>query len=196
MAALWRKQHIASTDSRRLASLLESHEDNKTMNWELIGAVSEVVGALGIIVTLAYLAVQVRQNSVHLAESAKLAESSQLEATSNIVVDWRKMLLMNPDLLELQNRGMQSYLTLDPIDRMKFDQLIRIIFLQSQTMYLQHLLFRRDPDDYNGGTRKLEYALQKPGVREWLSESETDWRPEFRVWIESAIERIDRDKGV
>ena len=66
------------------------------MNWELIGAVSEAAGAIGVIVTLAYLAVQVRQNSVHLAESAKLAESNQLEATSNIVVDWRKMLLMNP----------------------------------------------------------------------------------------------------
>ena len=166
------------------------------MNWELIGAVSEAAGAIGVIVTLAYLAVQVRQNSVHLAESAKLAESNQLEATSNIVVDWRKMLLMNPDLLELQERGMQSYLTLDPIERMKFDQLVRISFLQSQTMYLQHLLFKRDPEDYIGALRKLEHALRKPGIREWLSQVETDWRPEFREWVESAIERIDREKGM
>ena len=46
------------------------------MNWEAVGAISEVVGAIGVIATLAYLAVQIRQNSAHLAESAKLASSS------------------------------------------------------------------------------------------------------------------------
>ena len=33
------------------------------MNWEAIGAVGEIIGALAVVVTLAYLAVQVRQNS-------------------------------------------------------------------------------------------------------------------------------------
>lgn len=33
------------------------------MNWEAIGAVGEVLGALGVIATLGYLAVQVRQNT-------------------------------------------------------------------------------------------------------------------------------------
>ena len=33
------------------------------MNWEAIGAVGEVFGALGVIATLGYLAVQIRQNT-------------------------------------------------------------------------------------------------------------------------------------
>ena len=33
------------------------------MNWEAIGAVGEVLGALGVIATLSYLAVQIRQNT-------------------------------------------------------------------------------------------------------------------------------------
>ena len=33
------------------------------MNWEAIGAIGEVLGAIGVIVTLAYLAVQIRQNT-------------------------------------------------------------------------------------------------------------------------------------
>ena len=33
------------------------------MNWDALGAIGEIVGALGVIATLAYLAVQVRQNT-------------------------------------------------------------------------------------------------------------------------------------
>ena len=33
------------------------------MNWEAIGAISEIIGAIAVVVTLIYLAVQVRQNS-------------------------------------------------------------------------------------------------------------------------------------
>jgi hypothetical protein len=33
------------------------------MNWDAIGAIGEVVGALGVVVTLAYLAIQIRQNT-------------------------------------------------------------------------------------------------------------------------------------
>ena len=33
------------------------------MNWEAIGVVAEVVGAAGVIITLVYLAIQIRQNT-------------------------------------------------------------------------------------------------------------------------------------
>ena len=33
------------------------------MNWESIGAIGEVLGAIGVIATLLYLSVQIRQNT-------------------------------------------------------------------------------------------------------------------------------------
>lgn len=164
------------------------------MNWDMVGAISEVVGALGIIVTLVYLALQVRQNSAHLAESAKLTEASQIEATANAVMEQRNMLLLNPELLDLQNRGFQDYFSLDSNESLKFDLMIRNGFQLSQTMYLRHLLFRHDPENHKGATKRLDQLLRMPGIRDWLGQNEVDWRPEFRKWIESAIERIDREK--
>ena len=43
------------------------------MNWDAIGSIAEVIGALAVLITLAYLAVQVRQNSTQLREAARLA---------------------------------------------------------------------------------------------------------------------------
>ncbi len=47
------------------------------MNWEAIGAIGEVLGAAGVIITLAYLAVQIRQNSRPL--SANNDETPELQ---------------------------------------------------------------------------------------------------------------------
>ena len=39
------------------------------MNWEAIGAVGETVGGIGVIVTLIYLAIQVRQNTRNIHDN-------------------------------------------------------------------------------------------------------------------------------
>lgn len=43
------------------------------MNWEVAGAIGEIVGALGVIVTLGYLAVQIRENSRQMKVSSIIA---------------------------------------------------------------------------------------------------------------------------
>ena len=54
------------------------------MNWEAIGAIGEVLGAIGVIATLGYLAVQIRQNTQATSASAlNLALRDINELTNN-----------------------------------------------------------------------------------------------------------------
>ncbi len=39
------------------------------MNWEAISAVGQLVGSLGVLVTLIYLAIQMKQNTAAVAKS-------------------------------------------------------------------------------------------------------------------------------
>ncbi|GEM_PF-5382270 len=39
------------------------------MNWEALGAIGEVIGAVGVVVTLAFLTLQIRQNSREIVHS-------------------------------------------------------------------------------------------------------------------------------
>ena len=54
------------------------------MNWDAIGALAEVIGAVAVVVTLAYLAIQVRQNSAAI-RSATRADIAKTQAELN----WR-----------------------------------------------------------------------------------------------------------
>ena len=40
------------------------------MNWEAIGAIGEIVGAIAVVVTVGYLAVQIRQNTRSIRAAA------------------------------------------------------------------------------------------------------------------------------
>ncbi|MGR8947692.1 MAG: hypothetical protein ACU84Q_06565, partial [Gammaproteobacteria bacterium] len=64
------------------------------MNWEAAGVIAEIVGALAVVITLIYLAVQIR-----LAR-----EESQVQGTYSSVdlyANWRSHLINNPGLADL-----------------------------------------------------------------------------------------------
>ena len=64
------------------------------MNWEAVGAIGEVGGAVAVVVTLAYLAVQVRQNTRGLLEAASRETTAQYERlVESIIGDPRQQQL-------------------------------------------------------------------------------------------------------
>jgi len=50
------------------------------MDWNAIGAIGEIIGALAVFLTLAYLALQVRQNTRTIQASAVDASINKLQA--------------------------------------------------------------------------------------------------------------------
>ena len=80
------------------------------MNWEAIGAVGEIVGALGVIVTLAYLATQVRQNTDSMQASSELN-------LSNRSADWMSMMALNPELSIIHDKAEENPESLAPEER-------------------------------------------------------------------------------
>jgi hypothetical protein len=69
------------------------------MNWDALGAMGELFGALAVVLTLGYLAVQIRQNSDGMKVAAKL----DIEKNFNEYTD---LILRDTELLELQVKGL------------------------------------------------------------------------------------------
>jgi hypothetical protein len=96
------------------------------VNWEAVGAVGEVVGAIGVIATLIFLAFQVRQNSKLLkSNTSQLEQSHRLAVSqaigeSNSQQDAMLAIAQNRDLSDIFHRGIQSYVDLPQEERMRF----------------------------------------------------------------------------
>ena len=68
------------------------------MNWEAIGAVGEILGAIGVIITLGYLAIQIRQNT-------KVTKASTAQQMTDKWVTINLQLMQTPSvsLYDLKN---------------------------------------------------------------------------------------------
>jgi len=55
------------------------------MGWDAIGAIGELLGSIGVLVTLVYLAIQIRQNTDSLAENRKYAKAHMYQARADAV---------------------------------------------------------------------------------------------------------------
>ena len=70
------------------------------MNWDAIGAISEILAAIAVVVTLIYLAKQIRQNS-------QTVEISALRDTTEQWNRWSEVLATSPQLAEIVTPGKQ-----------------------------------------------------------------------------------------
>ena len=89
----------------------------KNMNWDAIGAIGEVVGALGVICTLAYLAVQIRQNT----ESVK---TSTVQAMLEASASFSDLCASHEELGRIFITGIQSRSSLSKEEKVRFHYLM------------------------------------------------------------------------
>jgi len=164
------------------------------MNWEAVGAISEAIGVVAILISLAYLAVQIRQST---REFSKGIEANQLAAFESNIESGnriRELLILNPELFELLREGYASYKKLDTPAKLRFGMLIRNIFSSMQGAYIRHLSLQHDPEAFAGSIRMLDEVLQHRGVREWLESNNPDWRNEFRELVDQRVEAFKREE--
>ena len=84
------------------------------MNWDAIGAAAELLGAIGVILSLVYLAGQIRQNT-RAQKRANLGDiAADLAATM-------RQTSSNPELAGLVLRGFADLGSLDSTERLQFD---------------------------------------------------------------------------
>ena len=68
------------------------------MNWEAIGAIGELIGAIAVVITLVFLALQVRQSNYTMGESNRLERAAAIDRHADSISRWRGRLMENADL--------------------------------------------------------------------------------------------------
>lgn len=71
------------------------------MNWDTIGAIGEIIGALAIIFTLAILIFQIKQSTKATIESAQLERANALGHHAESISKWRGRIAENEGLSKI-----------------------------------------------------------------------------------------------
>jgi hypothetical protein len=165
------------------------------MNWEALGAISEAIGVVAILISLAYLAVQIRQSTHAFSRGIEANQLAAFERNIESGNRLREVLLLNPDLIDLMTKGYASYTTLDAAAKIRFGLLLRNIFSSMQGAYVRHLSLENDPRGFEGSARLLDEILRNPGVREWLMGKRPDWRSEFHELVDERLALLQQNEN-
>ncbi len=102
------------------------------MNWEAISAIAEIVGSVAIVVTLVYLAVQIRQ-STRASQSAARFESGRY--WSNEAMQGA----LSPDFAQILSVGLENPETLTDTERERLIMWYTEHFLMKDTLYQEYI---------------------------------------------------------
>jgi hypothetical protein len=150
------------------------------MNWDAIGAIGDLVSGLGVIVTLGYLAAQIRQNTRSVQGSATQAYTqivqTELHWAHEITPLWVRS-LQRPELLTAE-------------DEWDLGLFLRAFFITRQNEYFQVQKGLLDRTFADATAQAIRLILSMEWAKAWWHANGRGWlTPAFSSHVESLLDQ-------
>lgn len=131
---------------------------------ESLGNLGDFLGGVGVVITLVYLAIQIRQNTAQLRSAADQTRLSSLDEINRELDAWQSDLVVSEEVANIWLRGLKGDEQLRGADRMRFEYHgARLVHIW-QGNYFR---YRETGDAENWGTTisHVQMFLGWPGFR-------------------------------
>jgi len=147
------------------------------MNWDALGALAELVGAVGVIVSLFYVASQIRRNSGAL-------EASTNQAIADATQQRLLVPAQSPELAAAFAKGLSDTSSLSPGERVQLDFLARATFRGIQNAFFQHRKGFIPDEVWRDYEAVLRNNARRRHIQEW-------WSAEGHSFDEAFVRHFD-----
>ncbi len=159
------------------------------MNWEAIGAVGEMIGAIGVIVTLGYLAFQIRQNTQQLAQNERTSIAAAVNVSTTSYRENRRFIYTSSEVSQIVRNGMKNPHSLDENDRYRFRLVLHNLVDALWDIYSQTVRTGYSTETWDMlGVKLVERALSTDGGRWFWSNFGNDYSGDFRAEIDRILQ--------
>jgi hypothetical protein len=148
------------------------------VNWQAVSAVAEVAGAIAVVASLLYLAMQVRQNTKQARLAAQQATVHELGHALRAQAHDRQW-------AELLSRAIQGLDGLDPVERVQFLSHVGSIFRLYESAYHHYRDGVLDPRFWRGFERAIRDVIGYPGLREALAHRRHHLTDDFAAFLDT-----------
>ena len=149
------------------------------MNWDAIGAIAELVGAMGVIASLFYLGTQIRQNTRSVRASSYHALITNL---SNLSASIGR----ESSTADVFVRGQSDFHSLSPTERAQFAILLVSLFRTYENIFYQSRQIMLEDSVRAAWEHSMTRYFWQPGVQAWWPAWRDDCHREFREFLEGS----------
>ena len=156
------------------------------MNWEALGAVSNLLAAVAVIVTLIYVAIQIRLNTSAIRSTATQSAHDESAAVYDLLAS-------DSNLGDLFVRGLESPETLSPGETARFFAFWTATMFRVQNWHVQTQAGLIDEELLAGWMRILKQVSGMPGYQRYWAERRSVFSRDFTHYFEQEVLSSDRD---
>lgn len=150
------------------------------MNWDALGAIAELMGAGAVVVSLLYLATQVREG----AREARRDATRELAAR---VSDVSLAVATNPELGQLLVEGAADLSRLSPGDQARFRGLMNALFRGLEQQFLLRTEGALDDESWIAVEHITRDFASLPGVQTYLTDRGRWYTTSFLEYVWSLV---------
>ena len=162
------------------------------MNWEAISTIAEILGAAAVVISLVYLAAQIRQNSRQVDEQVR---ALRLQAYDSAGADFSALRLHISGSLQLSSvwrRAKEEYSALEPDERAQANELLHELMWAYQNIYSRMEDGTSDEVLWKLADTNIGYWMGNRGFREWWRiEEKTPYTDDFEALVDRVCSRIE-----
>jgi len=149
------------------------------MSLEEWGAIAEIVGALAVVITLAYIAIQVRSTTEQNRATMEQAIADRL--TDNM------MIASSSDIGSIIHRGQADFSELDEAEKSRFAFYYSSWFRSLEQAHRQHLRGFLDAEVWSGYEAYLRMSLDSASVRRYWQAREKVYNKNFQGLVRKLL---------
>ena len=145
-----------------------------------LAAWGEFIGGIAVVVSLIYLASQIRQNSKLLEAAAEDSRLQTFNATSAMIVG-------DPEIARIHWDGIEDYEALSEADRRRFDPFMSMIYQTFARQWEYHRRGQSTTTSWDQMLRGMRWQYERPGVAQWWRKYHAIYSPDFREFVDGLI---------
>jgi hypothetical protein len=153
------------------------------MNWDAVGAFGEILGATAVVISVVYLAVQIRNQTVE----SKLAATRELAGKRAEIM---RFVGSDDGIAEIWIKAIRSYASLKGIERMRASMLLHMVIRGAEQEFIHKGTGHADDPYLESVDRVLSRTLSFPGVRDWWETTGEGFNNEFQSHANELIASV------
>ena len=154
------------------------------MNWEVVNALASIIGALAVVGTLWYVALQMRQ-------STQQSHANNLQTALNRWVDIQHECMETTETAELFRNGLNNYPSLTEAEKMQFNGLMLKLAASFHSILVLYQKNLWDKESFSVVENAMVGYLSCPGALAWFREVQFTYPKSVVDHLERAIEASD-----
>ena len=144
-----------------------------------LGNIGDFLGGMGVVVTLAYLAVQIRKNT-------QSVRSAALPSVSSSISEFMDKIAQDPALTKLWFDGLSGMISLSEADTHRFNLLLMSLHRRWESAFHQSRAGMLESASWSGMREGLTFVFSSPGAQAWWKGARALLSADFVAFAERA----------